>query len=175
MPCTKKGSPPSYRLYKRTNQVVITIDGEDHSLGEFGSLESKQKYQRLIRAWLDRQERPGVGVPAATRPRESEKFHPLGFDLLGLRQVAGILLIDVERLSVEDEPDPRLRLGIEGHTGVASTGVAPSRKVATSGDRHLGKTSDSALTMASAFASSSSPLRRAKLAVTGSLRFLPSW
>ncbi len=52
MPRTKNGSLPSYRLYKRTGQGVVTIDGHDHYLGEFGSLESKASYQRLIDAWL---------------------------------------------------------------------------------------------------------------------------
>jgi integrase len=52
MPRTKNGSLPTYRLYKRTGQAVVTIDGRDHYLGLFGSLESRHKYQRLIDAWL---------------------------------------------------------------------------------------------------------------------------
>ena len=51
----KKGSLPSYRLYKRTGQAVVTIDGRDHYLGPFGSPSSKQKYAGLIRSWHQRQ------------------------------------------------------------------------------------------------------------------------
>src|SRR5262245_50141012 len=53
---TKNGSLPSYRLYKRTGQAVVTLDGKDHYLGEYGTLSSKQTYKRLIDAWLARQE-----------------------------------------------------------------------------------------------------------------------
>jgi integrase len=56
MPRTKSGSLPSYRLYKRTGQAVVTLDGRDHYLGQHGSLESQRKYRRLIDAWLARQE-----------------------------------------------------------------------------------------------------------------------
>jgi integrase len=49
---TKSGSLPTYRLYKRTGQAVVTIDGHDYYLGEYGSRDSKAKYQRLIDAWL---------------------------------------------------------------------------------------------------------------------------
>ena len=56
MPRTKTGSLPSYRLYKRTGQAVVTIDGHDHYLGAYGSPESKKAYNRLIDAWLARQE-----------------------------------------------------------------------------------------------------------------------
>lgn len=56
MPRTKQGSPPNYRHYKRTNQAVVTLDGKDYYLGEFGSDESKKKYARLIEAWLIRKE-----------------------------------------------------------------------------------------------------------------------
>jgi integrase len=63
MPRTKTGSPPSYRVYKRTGQAVVTIDGHDHYLGEYGSLESRQKYNRLIAAWLARQRQAESGEP----------------------------------------------------------------------------------------------------------------
>lgn len=49
---TRSGSLPSYRLYKRTGQAVVTINGHDHYLGEHGSAESKEKYHRLIGEWL---------------------------------------------------------------------------------------------------------------------------
>ncbi len=48
MPRTKRGAPPTYRLYKRTGQAVVTLDGIDHYLGPFGTRESTQKYNRLV-------------------------------------------------------------------------------------------------------------------------------
>lgn len=51
MPRTKFGSPPSYRLYKRTGQAVVTIDGHDYYLGAYGTPASRQKYAAYIRAW----------------------------------------------------------------------------------------------------------------------------
>jgi hypothetical protein len=51
---TKSGALPSYRLYKRTGQAVVTLGGRDHYLGEYGSGASREKYARLIANWLDR-------------------------------------------------------------------------------------------------------------------------
>jgi integrase len=69
MPRTKNGSLPSYRLYRRTGQAIVTIDGRDHYLGPYGSLESKKKYRRLIDAWLARQEHdPGTQPPTSSPP-----------------------------------------------------------------------------------------------------------
>jgi integrase len=53
-----QGSPPSYRLYKRTGQAVVTIDGYDYYLGRYGTPASRQKYAGLIRAWEQRREEP---------------------------------------------------------------------------------------------------------------------
>ena len=61
----KNGSPPACRLHKRTNQAVVTIDGHEYYLGEYGSFESKKKYNRLIRVWLDRQERQESEIEAS--------------------------------------------------------------------------------------------------------------
>jgi integrase len=65
MPRTKNGSLPSYRLYKRTGQAVVTLDGHDHYLGDYGTLDSKQAYQRLIDAWLGRKRAARPAGPAA--------------------------------------------------------------------------------------------------------------
>ena len=54
----KKGALPSYRRHKARSCAVVTIDGQDHYLGPFGSPSSKQKYAALIRAWQQRQEQP---------------------------------------------------------------------------------------------------------------------
>jgi integrase len=53
-PRIKSGSLPTYRLYKRTGQAVVTLDGRDHYLGPHGSPESHEAYQRLIAEWLQR-------------------------------------------------------------------------------------------------------------------------
>ena len=50
----KSGSFPTYRLYKRTGQAIVTIDGKDHYLGKHDSAESKAAYDRLISEWLAR-------------------------------------------------------------------------------------------------------------------------
>jgi integrase len=66
MPRRKTGSPPSYRLHKPSDQAVVTIDGQDLYLGKFGSPESHEKYERLIKAWRDRRQ-PAAG-PAPLPP-----------------------------------------------------------------------------------------------------------
>jgi integrase len=40
--------PPAYRLHKSRNCAVVTIDGKNHYLGPYGSVESHEKYARLI-------------------------------------------------------------------------------------------------------------------------------
>lgn len=39
---------PRYRLHKARNLAVVTINGRDHYLGPYGSVESRQKYGELI-------------------------------------------------------------------------------------------------------------------------------
>jgi integrase len=46
MPRTNR--PPAYRLHKARNCAVVTIDGQNHYLGPYGSPESHEKYARLI-------------------------------------------------------------------------------------------------------------------------------
>jgi integrase len=48
MPRRKSGEPPKYRLHKARNLAVVTIDGQDHYLGGYGSPESREKYAVLI-------------------------------------------------------------------------------------------------------------------------------
>lgn len=50
MPKTTK--PPAYRLYKRTGQAVVTLDGRDHYLGPHGTKASRYAYDRLVGEWL---------------------------------------------------------------------------------------------------------------------------
>ena len=43
---------PQYRLHKPTGQAVVTLDGRDFYLGKFGSLESRDEYDRLLAEWM---------------------------------------------------------------------------------------------------------------------------
>lgn len=68
MPRTTK--PPAYRLYKRTGQAVVTLNGHDHYLGKHGTITSRNAYDRLVGEWLQhgrtlpgsRSETEGVSV-----------------------------------------------------------------------------------------------------------------
>lgn len=52
MRCRKK---PSYQLHKGTGQAKVRIDGRDHYLGAYGSPESRERYEDLLREWFARQ------------------------------------------------------------------------------------------------------------------------
>ena len=43
---------PSYRLHRPSGQAVVTLSGHDYYLGQHGSEESHQEYERLIAEWL---------------------------------------------------------------------------------------------------------------------------
>src|SRR3954470_22889225 len=53
---------PSYRLHKPSGQAVVTLDGRDLYLGQYGSPESRAEYDRLIAEWLAN----GRRLPAPT-------------------------------------------------------------------------------------------------------------
>ena len=42
---------PSYRLHRASGQAVVTLNGKDIYLGEYGTQESKATYDRLIGEW----------------------------------------------------------------------------------------------------------------------------
>lgn len=52
MPTNRK--IPSYRLHKASNRGVVTLGGRDYFLGHYGTPESRQRYDRLVREWLAR-------------------------------------------------------------------------------------------------------------------------
>jgi len=52
---------PSYRLHRPSGLAVVTIDGRDHYLGQYGTPESRQKYGELI-------SQAAIGVPVDPRP-----------------------------------------------------------------------------------------------------------
>src|SRR5436305_7772400 len=43
---------PSYREHKPSGQAVVTLSGHDVYLGPWGSVESHQKYDRVISDWI---------------------------------------------------------------------------------------------------------------------------
>jgi integrase len=67
-------------------QAVVTIDGHDHYLGPFGSVESKRKYNRLIAAWLDRQANPDAPAEKTCQVGDSPSVNEL---ILGYVRFAG--------------------------------------------------------------------------------------
>jgi integrase len=54
---------PGYRRHS-SGQARVTIQGKDHLLGPYGSVESKEAYRRLIAEWLDAQGRPAPKAEA---------------------------------------------------------------------------------------------------------------
>lgn len=58
MPRTKKGTPPAYRLHRGSGQAVVTVEGRDVYLGEFGSAKSLRQYGLIL---------AGNGRPAPKR------------------------------------------------------------------------------------------------------------
>ena len=51
-------SIPSYSLHKRSGQAVVRLSGRDFYLGPFGSLESRERYDRFVAEWLANGRRP---------------------------------------------------------------------------------------------------------------------
>jgi integrase len=48
---TRHKKTPSYRLHKATGQAVITLDGQDHYLGNYGTDASREAYDRTVVSW----------------------------------------------------------------------------------------------------------------------------
>ena len=62
---------PSYRLHKPTDQAIVVLGGKTFYLGRYGSVESRDEYNRIITAWLA--ESPGAAVPPQTRERQTSR------------------------------------------------------------------------------------------------------
>ena len=43
---------PSYSLHKASGRAVVRLSGKDHYLGQYGSVESHDSYNRIIAEWL---------------------------------------------------------------------------------------------------------------------------
>ncbi len=52
MPRLLESRVPSYRRHKSSGQAIVTLNGKDHLLGKYGTVASRQKYNRLITEWL---------------------------------------------------------------------------------------------------------------------------
>lgn len=48
----KPGGIPAYSLHRASGQAIVRLSGRDYYLGPHGSLESREKYDRLIADWL---------------------------------------------------------------------------------------------------------------------------
>ena len=53
---TANRKTPAYLLHKATGQARVRIDGKDHYLGPYNSPESRERYDELVTAWLQREE-----------------------------------------------------------------------------------------------------------------------
>ena len=51
-----KKRKPSYLLHRPSGQARCRIVGRDHYLGEYGSDESKQRYEQIVSDWLGGQD-----------------------------------------------------------------------------------------------------------------------
>ena len=49
---TRKPRTPSLRLHKPSGRAVVTLDGQDRYLGDYGSEAARAEYDRLIAEWL---------------------------------------------------------------------------------------------------------------------------
>ncbi len=62
----RRSHVPAYRLHKSSGQARVIVDGEHIYLGQYGSLESREKYSRLI-AELAASASPSSRPPDAKR------------------------------------------------------------------------------------------------------------
>lgn len=66
MPKLADDQVPSYRLHRQSGQAIVTLSGRDVLLGEHGSRESREKYNRLTAEWHANGRRAPVDVQAAS-------------------------------------------------------------------------------------------------------------
>ena len=64
----KKPRIPSYCHHRASGKAVVRIEGQDHYLGPYGSIESRKRYDQLVGEWLTRK-RAGV-IYAGQETRE---------------------------------------------------------------------------------------------------------
>ncbi len=50
--CKSTTRVPSYRCHKPSGQAVVTLNGRDIYLGQYGTKQSKAEYQRIVGEWL---------------------------------------------------------------------------------------------------------------------------
>jgi integrase len=57
---------PSYRKHRASGQALVTLNGQDHYLGPFGTKVSRAEYDRLIAEWLTRGKQPAQAAAELT-------------------------------------------------------------------------------------------------------------
>jgi hypothetical protein len=75
----KKFRIPSYRFHRGSNQAVVVLDGTSVYLGKWNSIESREKYERVIAEWLVTRHRP---QPALSNRTVSATRAPLTIEEL---------------------------------------------------------------------------------------------
>lgn len=56
---------PAYQLHRASGLAKVRIDGRDVYLGRFGSADSKEQYERLVHAWLLKQDPHRIALNVA--------------------------------------------------------------------------------------------------------------
>ncbi|MFN0018402.1 MAG: tyrosine-type recombinase/integrase [Pirellulaceae bacterium] len=67
------GKIPSYGRHKASGKAVVRLRGKDHYLGDFGTAESHERYERLVCEWRSQQVEvtaPMAPVVSASKSRE---------------------------------------------------------------------------------------------------------
>jgi integrase len=62
---------PSYCRHKASGQAVVTLNGRDNYLGEYGTPESRERYEQLIAEWVAAK-RPSVTPAKQEIPQQSD-------------------------------------------------------------------------------------------------------
>ena len=65
---------PFVRQHKASGKAIVTLDGRDHYLGEFGTPESRVEYDRLIHEWLANGRRLARPRPSHRLTRQSTSW-----------------------------------------------------------------------------------------------------
>lgn len=66
MPKLAENAVPSYRLHKQSGQAIVTLNGQDITLGRYGTRASRDRYNQIIGEWLAAGRRLPEKVAAST-------------------------------------------------------------------------------------------------------------
>jgi integrase len=82
---------PSYRLHKASNQAITRIAGRTYYLGEFGSEESKNKFNQLVASYLTdpnfgiEKGRQSIAEAVIAYLKHAEVYYRAGSEFVGMR------------------------------------------------------------------------------------------